>query len=35
VLTAPLTAETILPAGGDLIVLGSQEQRTRFEEEFG
>ena len=35
VLTAPLTAETILPAGGDLIVLGSQEQRARFEEEFG
>ena len=35
VLTAPLTAETILPAGADLIVLGSSEQRARFEEEFG
>jgi voltage-gated potassium channel len=35
VLTAPLTAETILPAGADLVVLGSQEQRGRFEEEFG
>jgi Trk K+ transport system NAD-binding subunit len=34
-LTAPLTAETILPAGADLIVLGSNEQRARFEEEFG
>jgi len=35
VLTAPLTGETILPAGADLVVLGSNEQRARFEEEFG
>jgi Trk K+ transport system NAD-binding subunit len=35
VLTAPLTAETVLPAGADLIVLGSHEQRERFEQEFG
>lgn len=35
VITAPLTGETILPEGADLIVLGSQEQRARFEAEFG
>jgi Trk K+ transport system NAD-binding subunit len=35
VITAPLTGETVLPAGADLIVLGSNEQRARFEEEFG
>ena len=35
VLTTPLTSETVLPAGADLIVLGSHEQRARFEEIFG
>ena len=35
VLTTPLTSETVLPAGADLIVLGSHEQRARFEDEFG
>ena len=35
VLTTPLTSETVLPAGADLIVLGSHEQRARFEAEFG
>ena len=35
VLTTPLTSETVLPAGADLIVLGSNEQRVRFENEFG
>ena len=34
-LTAPLTSETVLTAGADLIVLGSHEQRARFEEAFG
>ena len=35
VFTTPWTSETILPAGADLIVPGSHEQRARFEEEFG
>jgi Trk K+ transport system NAD-binding subunit len=35
VLTAPLTSETVLPEGADLIVLGSQEQREAFERAFG
>jgi len=34
-LIAPLTSETVLSAGADLIVLGSHEQRERFEEAFG
>jgi Trk K+ transport system NAD-binding subunit len=34
-LTAPLTSETILPAGADLIMLGSHEQRGEFTKAFG
>ena len=34
-LTAPLTSETPLPAGAELLMLGSHEQRTRFAQEFG
>jgi len=34
-LIEPLTSETLLPAGADLLVLGSQEQRATFEEAFG
>jgi Trk K+ transport system NAD-binding subunit len=33
-LTAPLTSETILPAGADLIMLGSHEQRREFAQAF-
>ena len=33
-LTAPLTSETILPAGSELIMLGSHEQRTEFQRVF-
>ena len=33
-LTAPLTSETILPAGSELILLGSHEQRTEFQRVF-
>ena len=34
-LTAPLTSETLLPAGAELIMLGSDEQRAAFGEAFG
>ena len=34
-LSAPLTSETLLPAGADLIMLGSHDQRARFEDAFG
>ena len=34
VLIEPLTSETLLPAGAELLVLGSQEQRAAFEEAF-
>ncbi len=34
-LTAPLTSETILPAGAELLMLGSDEQRSAFVEVFG
>ena len=34
-LTAPLTSETLLPAGADLLMLGSHEQRTAFDDAFG
>jgi voltage-gated potassium channel len=34
-LTAPLTSETLLPAGAELLMLGSHEQRTAFDEAFG
>ena len=33
-LTAPLTSETILPAGSELILLGSHEQRAEFQRVF-
>ncbi len=33
-LTAPLTSETLLPAGADLLILGSPEQRAAFGEAF-
>ena len=33
-LIAPLTSETILPEGADLILLGSHEQRTEFQRVF-
>jgi Trk K+ transport system NAD-binding subunit len=33
-LTAPLTSETILPAGSELILLGSHEQRIEFQRVF-
>ena len=32
---APLTAETVLPAGGKLLMLGSLQQRQVFAEIFG
>jgi K+/H+ antiporter YhaU regulatory subunit KhtT len=34
-LTAPLTADTVLPAGADLLMLGSDEQRAAFGRAFG
>jgi voltage-gated potassium channel len=34
-LNTPLTSETILPAGADLIMLGSHEQRGQFARAFG
>jgi Trk K+ transport system NAD-binding subunit len=34
-LSGSLTSETLLPAGADLLMLGSHEQRTRFDEFFG
>jgi voltage-gated potassium channel len=34
-LTAPLTSETLLPLGAALLMLGSHEQRTAFDEAFG
>ena len=34
-LTAPLTSETVLPAGAHLLMLGSHEQRGTFDEAFG
>jgi Trk K+ transport system NAD-binding subunit len=34
-LTAPLTSETLLPRGADLLMLGSDEQRAAFAEAFG
>ena len=34
-LTTPLTSETILPDGADLIMLGSHEQRGEFARAFG
>ena len=34
-LTAPLTSETILAAGAELVMLGSHEQRSAFIEAFG
>jgi Trk K+ transport system NAD-binding subunit len=34
-LTAPLTSETVLPAGADLLMLGSHEQRAAFSDAFG
>jgi Trk K+ transport system NAD-binding subunit len=33
-LTVPLTSETVLAAGADLLMLGSHEQRTAFNEAF-
>jgi hypothetical protein len=33
-LTSQLTADTVLPQGGTLLMLGSAEQRQRFEEAF-
>lgn len=34
-LTTPLTSETILPKGAELLMLGSDEQRATFAEVFG
>jgi Trk K+ transport system NAD-binding subunit len=34
-LTAPLTSDTLLPAGAELLMLGSDEQRTAFSDAFG
>jgi Trk K+ transport system NAD-binding subunit len=34
-LSGSLTSETLLPAGADLLMLGSHEQRARFDEFFG
>jgi Trk K+ transport system NAD-binding subunit len=34
-LIAPLTSETLLPAGAELLMLGSDEQRAVFGNEFG
>jgi len=34
-LTAPLTSETLLPHGAELLMLGSDEQRAAFGEAFG
>jgi Trk K+ transport system NAD-binding subunit len=34
-LTAPLTSETVLASGADLLMLGSHEQRAAFSETFG
>jgi Trk K+ transport system NAD-binding subunit len=33
-LIAPLTADTVLPAGGELLMLGSQDQLAAFAEAF-
>jgi Trk K+ transport system NAD-binding subunit len=34
-LTAPLTSDTLLPDGAELLMLGSDEQRAAFSEAFG
>lgn len=34
-LTAPLTSETLLPRGAELLMLGSDEQRAAFGDAFG
>jgi Trk K+ transport system NAD-binding subunit len=34
-LTAPLTSETVLPRGAELLMLGSDQQRAAFVEAFG
>jgi K+/H+ antiporter YhaU regulatory subunit KhtT len=34
-LIVPLTSETPLPRGAALVMLGSHEQRTAFEQSFG
>ena len=34
-LIAPLASETLLPAGAELIMLGSHEQREEFVNAFG
>jgi hypothetical protein len=34
-LIAPLTSETRLPDGAELLMLGSHEQRTVFDQAFG
>ena len=34
-LTAPLTSDTVLPRGAELLMLGSDEQRATFSEVFG
>jgi voltage-gated potassium channel len=34
-LTAPLTSETVLPAGAHLVMLGSDDQRAAFTKTFG
>jgi voltage-gated potassium channel len=34
-LTTPLTADTVLPKGADLVMLGSDTQRTAFTKAFG
>ena len=34
-LTAPLTSETVLAAGAELVMLGSHEQRAAFIDAFG
>jgi hypothetical protein len=34
-LTAPLTSETLLASGADLLMLGSHEQRAAFRDAFG
>jgi Trk K+ transport system NAD-binding subunit len=34
-LTAPITSETVLPRGAELVMLGSEQQRMVFDQEFG
>jgi K+/H+ antiporter YhaU regulatory subunit KhtT len=34
-LEAPLSSDTVLPAGAELLMLGSDEQRAVFAEHFG